>query len=464
MLLDKNLLEKHGIIIDDNQKPVIAYVPPGIALSVSHDLWLSFDGQIDIKTSVDTFELEKNRLSDRDTEIFSEVDEYISETEFVKTAEVALSAHDENDAPIVRLFNTLLSAAISRKASDLHIDPGTRNLLVRMRIDGVISDFTQLDKRVAQMIISRIKLVANLDITEKRLPQDGRMNVSFKGSSIDIRVATLPTKNGERVVLRFFSNQLTHAQISDTSLAEKHVNSLLEAISHQSGLILVCGPTGSGKTTTIYSLLNTLVDRGLNIMTVEDPVEVEIPKIIQTQVNDNVGFNFAKGLRSLLRNDPDVILIGEIRDAETAEIAVRAAMTGHLVISTVHANTPISAIKRLLNLNIDQSLLSDCLLGVYSQRLVRVYCADCKAKSIKSSLHKSSFPGVFEGCQTCNYTGFSGRIPVMSHLKLDSENIALMELNLSKMNIIDTMEEEALSLFNDQNTSLFEITRLKQNI
>ena len=150
--------------------------------------------------------------------------------------------------------------------------------------------------------------------------------------------------------------------------------------------------------------------------------------------------------------------------AETAEIAVRAAMTGHLVISTVHANTPISAIKRLLNLNIDQSLLSDCLLGVYSQRLVRVYCADCKAKSIKSSLHKSSFPGVFEGCQTCNYTGFNGRIPVMSHLKLDSENIALMELNLSKMNIIDTMEEEALSLFNDQNTSLFEITRLKQNI
>lgn len=198
-------------------------------------------------------------------------------------------------------------------------------------------------------------------------------------------------------------------------------------------------------------------------MTIEDPVEVEIPKIIQTQVNENVGFNFAKGLRSLLRNDPDVILIGEIRDAETAEIAIRAAMTGHLVISTVHANTPISAIKRLLNLSIDRSLLSDCLLGVYSQRLVRVYCSDCKGKSIKSSQHKSSFLEIFEGCQTCNYTGFSGRVPVMSHLKLDSENIALMELNLSNLKMIDTMNEEALSLFNQKKTSLFEINRLKQN-
>jgi type II secretory ATPase GspE/PulE/Tfp pilus assembly ATPase PilB-like protein len=464
MLLDKDKLEKHGIVINDGQKPAIAHVPPGISPSVLHDLWLSFDGEIDIKKLAATFEMEQNRLSDRDTEIFSEVDDYISETEFVKTAEVALSAHDENDAPIVRLFNTLLSAAISRKASDLHIDPGNNSLLVRMRIDGVISDFTQLDKRVAQMIISRIKLVANLDITEKRLPQDGRMNVSFKGSSIDIRVATLPTKNGERVVLRFFSNQLTHAKISDTSLAEIHVNSLLEAISNQSGLILVCGPTGSGKTTTIYSLLNTLVDRGLNIMTIEDPVEVEIPKIIQTQVNDNLGFNFAKGLRSLLRNDPDVILIGEIRDAETAEIAIRAAMTGHLVISTVHANTPISAIKRLLNLNIESSLLSDCLLGVYSQRLIRLYCPDCKEKSIKSSSHESTLPEIFEGCLTCNYTGFSGRIPVMSHLKLDSENVALTELDLSKLKIIDTMDGEALSLFNHNKTSLFEINRLKQHI
>ena len=463
MLLDINKLGKHCILIDDAQKPAVAHVPPSVASSILHDLWLSFDGEISIKTAVNTFDLEKTRLSDRDTEIFSEVDEYISETEFVKTAEVALSAHDENDAPIVRLFNTLLSAAISRKASDLHIDPGNRNLLVRMRIDGVISDFTELDKRVAQMIISRIKLVANLDITEKRLPQDGRMNVSFKGNSIDIRVATLPTKNGERVVLRFFSNQLTHAKIKDTALADVHVNSLMEAISHQSGLILVCGPTGSGKTTTIYSLLNTLVDRGLNIMTIEDPVEVEIPKIIQTQVNENVGFNFAKGLRSLLRNDPDVILIGEIRDAETAEIAIRAAMTGHLVISTVHANTPISAIKRLLNLSIDRSLLSDCLLGVYSQRLVRVYCSDCKEKSIKSSQHKSSFLEIFEGCKACNYTGFSGRVPVMSHLKLDSENIALMELNLSNLKMIDTMNEEALSLFNQKKTSLFEINRLKQN-
>lgn len=458
-----NKAEKLGISIDIAKDPIEACVPGDLEPNILHDLWLSFDGKIDIKLLDFDLERKENTAKHRDSEIFSEVDEYISETEFVKTAEIALSANDENDAPIVRLFNTLLSAAISRNASDLHIDPSDKTLLVRMRVDGVMSDFTQLDRRVAQMIISRIKLVASLDITEKRLPQDGRMNVWFKGNSIDIRIATLPTKNGERVVLRFFSNQLTHAEIGDTSLGKIHVSSLMEDISNQSGLILVCGPTGSGKTTTIYSLLNTLVDRGLNIMTVEDPVEVEIPKIVQSQVNESIGFTFAKGLRSLLRNDPDVILIGEIRDAETAEIAVRAAMTGHLVISTVHANTPISAIKRLSNLGVDLSLLSDCLLGVYSQRLVRVYCSDCKISSAQSSMHKSALPGIFEGCQSCNYTGFKGRLPVMSHVKINSDNAALIEVDTSKLLAMDTMGKEALDLYNNGLTSLFETNRIKHH-
>jgi len=325
-----------------------------------------------------------------------------------------------------------------------------------------MTKFTDLDQRVAQMIIARIKLVSNLDITEKRLPQDGRLNVRFKGNSIDIRVATLPTKSGERVVLRFFSNQLTHSDVHDTSLHKNHINSLLSAIANQSGLILVCGPTGSGKTTTIYSLLNTLVGRGLNIMTVEDPVEVQIPHIIQTQVNENVGFDFAKGLRSLLRNDPDVILIGEIRDVDTAEIAVRAAMTGHLVISTVHANTPVSALKRLSNLNVDLSLLADCLLGVYSQRLVRVYCQNCQKYSVQSTSHQSVLPACFEGCTSCNNTGFKGRVPVMSHMEMSSENARLLEEDISKLVIEDTLESEALRLHQDGLTSLFEINRLKQ--
>ena len=346
-------LKKLGIKIDQNKSPIAAYIPTDLSESTLHDLWLAFEGSV-VFHLTDSIEAEKiSSASRRDTEIFSEVDDYISETDFVKTAEIALSAHDENDAPIVRLFNTLLSAAISREASDLHIDPNNKNLLVRMRIDGVMTDFTELDRRVAQMIISRIKLVCNLDITEKRLPQDGRMNVNFRGNSVDIRVATLPTKNGERVVLRFFTSNLTHATIEDTELGKQHIAALLKGLANQSGLILVCGPTGSGKTTTIYSLLNTLLGRGLNIMTIEDPVEVELSEVIQTQVNEAVGFSFATGLRSLLRNDPDVILVGEIRDAETAEIAVRAAMTGHLVISTVHANTPVGAIKYFI-FGIDQ--------------------------------------------------------------------------------------------------------------
>ena len=252
MRINNKKLEKLGITLDESKSPVVAYAPNDISESTKHDLWLAFEGDISI-TSIDAQLTSRNTgNSSRDTQIFTEVDEYISETEFVKTAEIALSAHDENDAPIVRLFNTLLSAAISREASDLHIDPNNKNLLIRMRIDGVMNDFTQLDRRVAHMLISRIKLVCNLDITEKRLPQDGGMNVNFKGNSIDIRVATLPTKNGERLVLRFFSNTLTHSKIEETSLGPLHVNSLLEALANQAGLILVCGPTGSGKTTTIY--------------------------------------------------------------------------------------------------------------------------------------------------------------------------------------------------------------------
>ena len=463
MRINNKKLEKLGITLDESKSPVVAYAPNDISESTKHDLWLAFEGDISI-TSIDAQLISRNTgNSSRDTQIFTEVDEYISETEFVKTAEIALSAHDENDAPIVRLFNTLLSAAISREASDLHIDPNNKNLLIRMRIDGVMNDFTQLDRRVAHMLISRIKLVCNLDITEKRLPQDGGMNVNFKGNSIDIRVATLPTKNGERLVLRFFSNTLTHSKIEETSLGPLHVNSLLEALANQAGLILVCGPTGSGKTTTIYSLLNTLIGRGLNIMTIEDPVEVELPGVVQTQVHDHVGFGFAEGLRSLLRNDPDVILVGEIRDAETAEIAVRAAMTGHLVISTVHANSPVGAIKRLKSLEIDLSLLSDCLLGVYSQRLVRVYCPDCKEESIASRAHISTLPEAFSGCKSCYHTGFRGRHPVMSHVEIDSKMASLMESSIGKLPVEDTMYLEAQSLHERGLIPRSEIARLSQN-
>jgi general secretion pathway protein E len=286
MALDSKKLEKFGIVIDDSHEPSVAYISHDLTQCTLHDIRLAYKGQIKFEKVTSNFTSNKNTSEQNNLDIFTEVDQYISETEFIRSAEIALSANDENDAPIVKLFNTLLSAAISKSASDLHIDPVDDRLLIRMRIDGVMTKFTDLDQRVAQMIIARIKLVSNLDITEKRLPQDGRLNVRFKGNSIDIRVATLPTKSGERVVLRFFSNQLTHAEVHDTSLHKTHINSLLSAIANQSGLILVCGPTGSGKTTTIYSLLNTLVGRGLNIMTIEDPVEVKMLDLISQKVCD----------------------------------------------------------------------------------------------------------------------------------------------------------------------------------
>jgi type II secretory ATPase GspE/PulE/Tfp pilus assembly ATPase PilB-like protein len=235
----------------------------------------------------------------------------------------------------------------------------------------------------------------------------------------------------------------------------------MTAVSAQSGLLLVCGPTGSGKTTTIYSLLNTLLGRGLNIMTVEDPVEVEIPSIVQTQVNEQIDFSFSEGLRALLRNDPDVILVGEIRDAQTAEIAIRAAMTGHLVISTVHANSPSGAIKRLINLGVDETLLLDSLLGVFSQRLIRIYCESCRSSSITTAGHSSELPVPFGGCDNCYSSGFKGRQPVMSHLLLRGRASKTLNLLAAADLAINTMEVEAQSLHQRGMTARFEVSKVR---
>ena len=330
-----------------------------------------------------------------------------------------------------------------------------------MRFDGNLTNFVTLNKKISQMLSARIKLLSGMDITERRLPQDGRFSVIDNGKAIDIRSASMPTKFGERITLRIFNQDTKLLKLENSGLDVSHVEALKDVISRQNGLVIVCGPTGSGKTTTIYSLINELTNRGLNIMTIEDPIEIELETVTQTQVNEDADFTFAHGLKSLLRNDPDVILVGEIRDSETAEIAVRAAMTGHLVISTIHANSPISAIKRLLNLGVDQSLLSDCLKGVFSQRLIKVYCKNCNTASLSSNSHTSKFPQPFSGCEVCYNTGFKSRLPVMSHIVIDEKNAEFLADRLANLTYIDTMSLEAQNFHETMQTPLFEILKLE---
>lgn len=391
-----------------------------------------------------------------------EFERQISDDEVAAAAVVALKSEDGDEAPTVRLFNNLLSVAISRGASDIHINPNKDSLEVKMRFDGVLRTYSTLDLRLAKMLAARIKLLSGMDITERRIPQDGRFTVSHKGKNIDIRSASIPVQTGERIALRVFNQDSNVLHLDKTQLNGEHIRALRQVISKNHGLVLVSGPTGSGKTTTIYSMLNELRDSGQNIMTIEDPVEMDLEGIVQTQVEEDLGFTFATGLKSLMRNDPDVILVGEIRDADTAQIAVRAAMTGHLVISTVHANNPIGAVKRLLNLSVDATLLSDCLLGVFSQRLVRVYCEKCGLESAKSSAHRSPKYHEFKGCESCFHTGFSSRRPVMSHILIDQEAQGFIEHNVSGLTYIDTISEEATQLYEKRFIPFSEVNKLKE--
>jgi len=401
-----------------------------------------------------------NIIKDSSEKILAEIGSELTNEEIIDNARAVIDGEVDTDAPIVKLLDSLMAVAISRGASDLHLDPEEADLVVRLRIDGSLSEYMKIDVRFFKALITRIKVLGELDITESRQPQDGRIAISYRGSPIDIRISTLPVNTGERVVLRFFKSKSFSISLEGLGLSEKLISNLRRTIASQSGILLVCGPTGSGKTTTIYSLLHTLAGRGLNITTIEDPIEVDLPNVVQSQVNEKINFNFSAGLRALLRHDPDVILVGEIRDSETADTAVRAALTGHLVISTIHANTPVGAIMRLINLGVQQSLLADALLGVYSQRLLRLYCSDCGERSVTSSAHFSDLPQIFEGCPSCFNSGFKGRIPLMDQLVMTEKNRIQLLNDLSGLTFEKNMAKEAKRFHDQGKTPLFELTRI----
>ena len=401
-----------------------------------------------------------NITKDSSEKIFAEIDGELTNEKIIESARAAIDGEVNSDAPIVKLLDSLMAVAISRGASDLHLDPDDTDLVVRLRIDGALFEYIRIDVRFFKALITRIKVLGELDITESRRPQDGRIAISYRGAPVDIRISTLPVNLGERVVLRFFKSKSFSISLEGLGLSESLVSKLRRTIAAQSGILLVCGPTGSGKTTTIYSLLHTLAGRGLNITTIEDPIEIDLPNVVQSQVNEKINFDFSAGLRALLRHDPDVILVGEIRDAETADTAVRAALTGHLVISTIHANTPVGAIMRLINLGVQQSLLADALLGVYSQRLIRIYCNECAQSSINSPAHLSELPQLFNGCPSCFNSGFKGRVPLMDQLIINDGNKKQLLNNLSELTYEKSMALEAKELHDKGKTPLFELIRI----
>ncbi len=325
----------------------------------------------------------------------------------------------EDDAPIIRLINAILTEAVRHNASDIHIEPFEQRLTVRMRVDGVMQETIQPPRAVAPLIISRIKVMARLDISEKRLPQDGRISLRVAGRPVDVRVSTLPSGHGERVVLRLLDKQAGRLDLEHLGMAERDRDLLNELIHKPHGILLVTGPTGSGKTTTLYASLTRLNDASRTILTVEDPIEYYLDGIGQTQVNTKVDLTFARGLRAILRQDPDVVMVGEIRDLETAEIAVQASLTGHLVLSTLHTNTAIGAITRLRDMGVEPFLLSSSVVGILAQRLVRLLCPHCRQPHTFTAsecrlfgIDPSSPPAAYRagpGCDACNRTGYSGR-------------------------------------------------------
>jgi general secretion pathway protein E len=333
----------------------------------------------------------------------------------------------DDDAPIIRLINAILKQAIKEGASDIHFEPYENRLAIRLRVDGVLREILQPPKELAPLLVSRIKVMAKLDIAEKRLPQDGRITRSVGGHKIDMRISTMPSGSGERVVLRLLDRQAGRLDMAHLGMQESVYQQALACINKPHGIFLVTGPTGSGKTTTLYAALVELNNRSRNILTVEDPVEYFIDGIGQTQVNTKVDMSFALGLRAILRQDPDIVMVGEIRDLETAEIAVQASLTGHMVFSTLHTNTAVGAVTRLRDMGVEPFLLSSTLVGVLAQRLVRRLCPHCKTPRQATDIECEQLrlpkpaPTIYtaNGCEKCSHSGYLGRTGIYELVIID---------------------------------------------
>lgn len=392
-----------------------------------------------------------------------------------KTADLLES---EDDAPVIRLINALIAEAVKTKASDIHIEPYEKEVSVRLRIDGVLREVLSLPARMTPVLTSRVKVMARLDIAEKRVPQDGRISLAMGGKTVDVRISTLPSRFGERVVMRLLDKEQAQLDLDTLGMSTDILTRFKKLLLKPNGVILVTGPTGSGKTTSLYGGLTLLNDPGRNILTVEDPVEYALDGIGQTQVNTKVGMTFAAGLRAILRQDPDIVMVGEIRDVETAQIAVQASLTGHLVLSTVHTNSAVGAVTRLRDMGVESFLLSSTLAGVMAQRLVRRLCPVCKVSRPASAPEKDLLDApsaedltIYQsvGCGRCNQTGYEGRIGIYELVivdetlkKLIHEDAGEQELAAHAFRSVGTLAQSGFAHVRNGETSVEEVLRVVQ--
>ncbi len=429
-----NFAKKHGIVpIRKKGDSVIVAISNATDLSPLDDIRIILLSDVKPVLAKKSEILDAiNRIYDRATQPHEDLIEDLegqglSEMDMPETQDLLDS---EDEAPIIRLVNSLLFRAVKERASDIHVEPYEKDLSVRFRIDGVLYEIMKPPKKAQASISSRIKIMAQLDIAEKRIPQDGRIKIKIAGRDVDIRVSTLPTSHGESIVMRLLDTSAVILNLEDIGFSEKQLHTINQIVNKSHGIFLVTGPTGSGKTTTLYSCLSKINSKELKIITVEDPVEIQLQGIAQIQVNPKVNLTFASGLRSILRQDPDVIMVGEIRDQETAEIAIQASLTGHLVFSTLHTNDAASAITRLVDMGVEPFLVSSSIIAIMAQRLVRVVCKDCrqpyrptpqelKELNIRPELAMRATIFRPKGCAACYNTGYLGRTGIYEVLPVD---------------------------------------------
>ena len=386
---------------------------------------------------------------------------------------------DANQAPAIRLVNSIIERAVTERSSDIHIEPREEELSVRMRIDGLLRDILTVPRELQAAVLSRFKVMANLDITERRIPQDGRFNVKVREKDIDLRVSTLPTVYGEKIVCRLLDKTGGNLDHSAIGLSEEDSKKYDKLVKIKNGVILIVGPTGSGKSTTMYAMINDLNNREVNLITLEDPVEYNVDGVNQVQINEKTGMTFAKGLRAILRQDPDIICVGEIRDGETAEIAMRSAITGHVVLSTIHTSDALGTIERLVDMGVEPYLVASALKGVFSQRLVRRICPDCKQPYHPDEEEQDELGLPYDpervfyrgkGCPKCFDTGYRGRIGVFEIFPLDIKVRRMIAANAGREAIEEmlkdpergfvSLKENAIRLVNEGITTVDEVLRV----
>ncbi len=484
LLVSENLARRYGLIPIRKENGILT-----VAMSDPLNVYAIDDVKIytgmEVQPLIATSK-EVNKAIDRyfgTQKAMEAVEEFKKEQEssikIYSKAEDEQSIDEVNNAPAVKLVNSIIEQAVKSRASDIHIEPFENDIKIRYRIDGQLFEVMRPEKGIMPAISARIKIIGGMNIAEKRLPQDGRFNAEVDKNDYDLRVSILPTVFGEKIVIRIADPTSFVISKSDLGMNDEDQDKFDRMLKHPHGIILVTGPTGSGKTVTLYSAINELNKPNVNIITVEDPVEALVEGVNQVQVNYKTGLTFAVGLRSILRQDPDVIMLGEIRDSETAQIAVRAAVTGHLVLSTMHTNDAPSSVMRLIDMGVEPYMASSAIIGVISQRLVRIICKYCKSKkdatpeqiNILGSPHKHVEIYYGKGCPACNGTGYKGRVGVYEVMPVTEKHRELINEGCSSDQLMDlcienkmvTLRHNAIKLVLSGVTSLEEMLRVSQS-